>query len=458
MKRISFVCLCAAALVFCRQERAKPIEAGIEGKTDQNKSAVKPVKEPSEGEGRADKVDTPLAQKKTTLEIPSVGSSFCKPSQENKGKKPVELAHIRFQKGQFEEAIECSRYALEKDWGSVPAMHIEGASNAALGRWAEAKDSFAGALALDPNDPETLAAVSEFYVNMLRPKKKRYTTMGLEYANRGFNFFRIKERGDERLLDRLELLIAEAQNDLGFPHLALEKAKNVSLRRPDWPSAIHELAMSSFGMSEIKSAKEQFDRVLELDPLHAYASHYLAVLKQRAGESNEAKELFAKAASLDPEVFHQPHLIEKSEFEKEVKRALDELPKDHQEQLTWVSVEIADFPSTDDLLSNSPPLSPTILGLFRGEALPVDWSKQKRLSRRATTGEHGKDASKKLKANERTIFFYRYNLCRVSKSRSELNDHVRRTLVHEWGHLNGLTEPDLHRIEADEKGPQHNHE
>jgi len=48
---------------------------------------------------------------------------------------------------------------------AVEAHHLRGAALAALGRDAEAQVAFSLALALDPDDPETLRAVADFYIN-----------------------------------------------------------------------------------------------------------------------------------------------------------------------------------------------------------------------------------------------------------------------------------------------------
>ena len=383
---------------------------------------------------------------KAVLEIPQKASPRCEPRE---GAHPTShslMAQEAFQKGHFEQAIACSQVALEKDWNSVPAMHIEGASFAALGKWDHAKDSFAGALALDPNDPETLAAVSEFYLNMLLPKKRRTIKMGLEYAKRGIAFAKLKESVDERLLDRLELLVAEAYNDLGEAEKAREKSRRVVLRRPRWPSALHELAMSSFGLSDLKAAENEFERVLKTDPLHGYAAHFLAIIKERNGKSVEALALYEKANSIEPEVFSKPYSVDRTDFENEVESALKELPKKYIEQLPYVEVRAVDYPDIDDLLGNGTPLSPTILGLFRGDALNEDSMGQTIQNSIPTKNEL--DDAPTAKASKRSILIYRFNLCRVSKDRDELNQRIRRTIAHEWGHLNGLTESELARIEG----------
>jgi predicted Zn-dependent protease with MMP-like domain len=45
----------------------------------------------------------------------------------------------------------------------------------------------------------------------------------------------------------------------------------------------------------------------------------------------------------------------------------------------------------------------------------------------------------------RAILLYRLNLARAVRSRDELSEQIRRTLLHEIGHLEGLDEDDLRR-------------
>ena len=71
----------------------------------------------------------------------------------------------------------------------------------------------------------------------------------------------------------------------------------------------------------------------------------------------------------------------------------------------------------------TPPFPPTILGLFRG---PVGHT--------VTTADEPP-----------SIVLYRKNLARAVKTRAELTEQIRDTLLHEIGHLEGLDEDDLRR-------------
>jgi predicted Zn-dependent protease with MMP-like domain len=105
-------------------------------------------------------------------------------------------------------------------------------------------------------------------------------------------------------------------------------------------------------------------------------------------------------------------------FRAEVDRAVSELGAQDRAALRGVPVEVADLPDLADLTLAEPPLSPTILGLFRGppEGEPC-------------LPEDGDPC--------RSIVLYRKNLGRFAHDRAELDRQIRVTLSHELGHLRG---------------------
>ena len=87
-------------------------------------------------------------------------------------------------------------------------------------------------------------------------------------------------------------------------------------------------------------------------------------------------------------------------------------------------VEITELPDTEDLLAVDPPLSPSILGLFRGPS-------------------EGEPCTAADGPRCRAIVFYRKNLVRFARDRGELDRQVRVTLLHELGHLHGEDDDQL---------------
>jgi len=88
----------------------------------------------------------------------------------------------------------------------------------------------------------------------------------------------------------------------------------------------------------------------------------------------------------------------------------------------------------------SPPFPPTILGLYRG---PVG-----RGAPGSTTAPAVPAQAPRVDVpgdEPVSIVLYRKNLARAVKTRSELSEQIRDTLLHEIGHLEGLDEDDLRR-------------
>jgi predicted Zn-dependent protease with MMP-like domain len=105
------------------------------------------------------------------------------------------------------------------------------------------------------------------------------------------------------------------------------------------------------------------------------------------------------------------------------------LPAERRARVRTIRIEVADLPDPTDLAAVKPPFPPTILGLYRG---PVG---------RAHVAEPQWTDSGEVPS----IVLYRKNLARAVKSRAELSEQIRDTLLHEIGHLEGLDEDDLRR-------------
>jgi predicted Zn-dependent protease with MMP-like domain len=155
----------------------------------------------------------------------------------------------------------------------------------------------------------------------------------------------------------------------------------------------------------------------------AHAHHHLGLLLEREGRWKQAQAHFDKARALAPEEFPQPPLPSEEEFRVAVERAVAALPEDMRRDLHGVPVRAEELPAEEDLLSGQPPLSPAILGLFRGPPLsePCDG----------------------LETPCRSVALYRRNLARVVRTREELLEQIEVTLLHEVGHLRGEDDHEL---------------
>ncbi|MGA8891864.1 MAG: metallopeptidase family protein, partial [Anaeromyxobacteraceae bacterium] len=145
---------------------------------------------------------------------------------------------------------------------------------------------------------------------------------------------------------------------------------------------------------------------------------------ERAGDERRARDLLGRASRLAPHDLRPPVELSRGAFEAELRRALAELPAEERAALSGVPVEVEEIPAYGDLTAVEPPLSPSILGLFRGPSL-------------------GEPCPSGEGPACRSIVLYRRNLLRFARDRAQLAEQVRVTLDHELGHLHGESDEDL---------------
>ena len=227
---------------------------------------------------------------------------------------------------------------------------------------------------------------------------------------------------DEHLYTALELLRGVALNQLGDCEGALSSFEQVLDIDPDNDEARLERAIALFEtcrFDQASKAFEQFSRDFADEP---WAFHYLGLIAERRGQPS--KPWFEKAQRLDSAEFPPPVTLSPEAFAKAVEDAIAELPEHARLHLANAVVDIEALPSDEDLREGD--LSPSILGVFRG--VPVD-------ERSPTDPTHHQTAR---------ITLFKNNLERFARSREELLEEIRITVLHEVGHLLGLDEDELY--------------
>src|SRR5215831_4183953 len=96
----------------------------------------------------------------------------------------LDEAAKRFERSDFATALACAEQASRAAPRSVEAHHDRADALVALERLDEAKLAYTMALALDPEDPQTLASAADFFINRLSGDHD-LALIGLEYARRG---------------------------------------------------------------------------------------------------------------------------------------------------------------------------------------------------------------------------------------------------------------------------------
>lgn len=344
---------------------------------------------------------------------------------EAKGRLPLDAAQAWFDDGKFERALSCAAQAAALAPGDVLAHTERGNALAALERFDEAKLAYTRALAIDPESLEALAGAAHLYAVLL-PSSRELDELGSVFAERGLDLARAQH--DDELALYFARLSAMAFNDIGQPEDALDRADWVLERKKGDPEAQYERAVALFELCRFGEARAAFSALLNDKDRAAFAHHHLGLILEREDKQAEADAHFKKAMTLDPEAFPAPVLLPPADFRKELDAVLAGLPADMRKDLDGVPVQTEDLPEEDDLTATEPPLSPTILGLFRGPPLGE-----------ACVPEPGAKPDDPC----RSIAVYRKNLARAVRSREELIEQIRVTLLHEIGHLRGEDDYEL---------------
>jgi predicted Zn-dependent protease with MMP-like domain len=189
----------------------------------------------------------------------------------------------------------------------------------------------------------------------------------------------------------------------------------------DGPDDIELLSWQAhvfFESGYYEKAKQVHERCLRLDPEDPGIHWDYGLVLEKLGLEEAARREFEKAHEMAPEDFLLPAAISPEDMERIARETLDDLPDDFCEVIRNVPVIIDDFPSRAFVMEN-PTLGPQLLGLFTGNA-------------------HYEQSPAPT-----AILLFRKNLEKVVADREELEEEIRKTLLHEIGHYLGLNEDDL---------------
>jgi tetratricopeptide (TPR) repeat protein len=375
------------------------------------------AEEPTSTVPPAERPPAPAEVRPTTKQPKVTPLAVCR----SEGKEPLVAARAFYDDAHYDEALSCAAQACALTPDEPQAHSEKAAALSALGRFDEAQLSYARALALDPEHLDALLGAAHLYTVSL-PSTRERDELGVLYSERGLQL--AEEEKDTKLVAQFALLSAMAFNDLGQARAALDRAEEVLAQETGNREAAYERAVALFELCRFNEAKQAFSAMLEDPERSAHAHHHLGLLLEREGKTVEAERHFARARQLAPEDFPEPQILSKADFAAEVGKALKELPGDMRHDLTGIPVTAEEFPKEEDLLGGDPPLSPAILGLFRGPPLGDP-----------CTPEDGKPC--------RSVALYRLNLARAVKTHDELIEQIRVTLLHEVGHLRGEDDYEL---------------
>lgn len=326
----------------------------------------------------------------------------------------LERAQAFYDLSMFGEALSCAAQAAGAE-PENPDAHAERAwALSALGNFDGARTAYARAMALDADHRDALQGAAELYVSRM-PFSRENSELGLAYALRGRAGAEAAK--DLELAARFASIAATALNDLGRAREAVALAESALAAKVDVENARYEKASALWELCLFAEARQEFQALVGVEERAAHAHHYLGLIAERDKDAATSEREFAQARRLDPSAFPAEVAISPEDFAALVARTAAALPADMRQDLEGIPVSTQDIPDFDDLIVPDPPLSPTIVGLFRGPSLGE-----------ACTGEE---------TPCRSIVLYRKNMVRAVKDRAELERQIEVTLLHEVGHLRG---------------------
>ena len=338
----------------------------------------------------------------------------------------LDRAGDAFEDGDAEEALARADEAVAAAPRSVPALHFRAAALAELGRTDDAFDAYERALAIGKDDPELLLGAAEFLVNAAQDGEpdRDLVERGLELARRGGKLAR--KAGDGAPAADLAWVEGVALNQLGRSDEALARLADAEKEAPDSVDVWLEKGFALYELCRFDEARQALLRAEKLDPEEPWTQHQLGLVAERQGKHDEARRRLDRARKLAPDEFPKPIALSSAAFDEAVADALRSLPGPVRRYLSNVAITVEDVPTDDDLLASDPPLSPAILGLFRG-------------------APYGQKASMDPWSHfPSSIVLYQRNLERFARSRKDLIEQIGVTLLHEVGHFLGLDEDDLY--------------
>jgi predicted Zn-dependent protease with MMP-like domain/Flp pilus assembly protein TadD len=291
----------------------------------------------------------------------------------------------------------------------------------------EAREAFLRALELDPQNLDLLADAADLLVNR-RPdddddeKGRAWLEQGLKLARLGSR--QAREGAEPEVRAEFALLEGMALEQLGESREALARVDAALELDPENLDARLERGFALYELCRFAEARKDLEVVVQQAPTDAWAHHTLGLIAERAGNAREARRELERAQRLSPADFPDSTSLSQEEFDAALEDALTAIPEEVRSYLSNVAIAVEELPSIEDLTDSDPPLSPSILGLFRGAAY----------------GQKGSDPWSHFPSS---IVLYQKNLERFARDRDDLIEEIGITLVHEVGHFLGLDEEDL---------------
>jgi tetratricopeptide (TPR) repeat protein len=315
-----------------------------------------------------------------------------------------------------EEALEYAEQALALAPDHPGALDLKASALSELGELEAAYDVLLRLIELEPDNAVHRLAAADVLIRSADDDRE-----ALEGALELLDEADELAGDDEDLAPEVALLRGLALSQLGDSAEALRQLDAVLAAQPDHPEARLERGFVLFELGRLSEAQAALEAVTRDHPDEAWAYHYLGLIAERQGR--DPKPLLARARRLDEDGFPPPVHLSAEDFDRAVAEAIEQLPAHAQPALDNAIITVEPIPSDEDVREG---LSPTILGVFSGT--PLD-------ERSPTEAAHHQTAR---------ITLFQKNLERFARTREELIEEIRITVLHEVGHLLGLDEDELY--------------
>jgi len=328
----------------------------------------------------------------------------------------IQQAYDLIVEGDFDEAERRCRHVLEHGTSKASALNLAGCIAAERGAFEDALCRWKEALEVDPGYSVPATNMAEVYINDMQDPEQ-----ALEVCEAALLTVADDVEG------RFDLLVSKAQalslllrDDEALD--AMRETKGLEVSNPDSLTRLGETAMA---MEEFDVADGAFRAALRIDADHADANYGLGWLAYENDEHSEVPKYWLRTLEQDLAEPRPPWHLTTQEFEAIAEDVLMELPERARALLRKAPIVVEDAPSVADVKDCQ---DPRMLGVFCG--VPLDEQ------------SHMDPAP----SEPNVIKLYQRNLEASCRSREELVEEIRMTVLHETAHFFGLEESEIEQI------------
>ena len=303
--------------------------------------------------------------------------AIARPGSTRRSPSLLDRAAELFDDGDYTGALACAEEAARQAPRSVEAHHNRAIALMRLDRLDEARDALALALALAPDDPETLEAAADLNINQLPPSVDR-SALGLEYARRGSRHVAAPRSRAGRA--------AGAARGAGADRSRARRRGAAPDRRARWrrrrsfaAASLRARRRAVRAVPLRRGARARSRRCWRRRPTTRTRSTTSASSRSATGDDAAAARHLAAATRRRRQVVPAAAGDDAGGFRgaraaRGGRAAGRRPPRSRRHQGRGG----ATCPTSTDLTAEKPPLSPTILGLFRGPAARLQRPRQSR--------------------------------------------------------------------------------